>query len=111
MDTVLKTFTGFFFFLLVLFLGANLISASIDARNAQSCLADAVSEISASNCADAVIREWEEQAAEYDYRLDVSDIAHADTSEKRYATATLTYTYRIPLINYTDEHILYAQIR
>ncbi len=111
MDIILRTFSGFFFFLLLLFLGANLIFASIDARNAQSCLADAVSEIAASNCAGSVIDAWEESAAAHGYTLVVSDITHADTSEKRYATAALTYTYRIPLLAFSDEHILRAQIR
>ncbi|MBQ7677053.1 MAG: hypothetical protein IJT32_02345 [Lachnospiraceae bacterium] len=111
MDTILKTFVSMFFLLLLLFLGANLISASIDARNAQAMLADAVSEIEASNCAASVIGEWQKVATQHDYVLAVSSISHSDTSEKRYATATLTYTYEIPLLSFTDEHVLRAQVR
>ncbi len=111
MDIILKTFVSHFFLLLLLFLGANLISASIDARNAQCCLSDAVSDIEASNCASSVISEWEEKAAAYEYTLSVTSVNHADTSEKRYATAALTYQYKLPLISFSDEHTLVAQIR
>lgn len=111
MDTILKTFVSIFFLLLLLFLGANLISASIDARNAQALLADAVSEIEAANCAAPVIGEWREIAAAHDYTLAVSNITHSDTSEKRFATATLTYQYTIPLLSFTEEHVLRAQVR
>ncbi len=110
MDIILKTFVSHFFLLLLLFLGANLISASIDARNAQCCLADAVADIEASNCAATVISAWEQKAADYDYALAVTAVTQSDTSEKRYATATLTYQYTLPLINFADEHILTAQI-
>ncbi len=111
MDVILKTFVSHFFLLLLLFLGANLISASIDARNAQSCLSDAVSDIEASNCAASVISEWQQRATDHDYNLAVTSITHSGTSEKRYATATLTYEYKLPLINFVDEHTLVAFIR
>ncbi|MCR5144721.1 MAG: hypothetical protein K6B67_05375 [Lachnospiraceae bacterium] len=113
MEEIIKAFTGLLFTLIVAFLGVSLISSSIDARNAQAYMSEAVQEISSSNCSNSVINYYKTHATEVNdtYQFDVSSKT-ASTSANRYvATATLKYKYRIPLIALSEDKVIVSEIR
>lgn len=113
MEEIVKTFSSVFFMLLVTFMGASLVSASVDARNAQAYMTEAVSEISSANCSSSVVSHYENHAKDVDesYKFKVTNKTKSSSSEKYYATATLTYDYSLPILGISQEKKLVTQIR
>lgn len=113
MEEIIKAFTGIFFTLLLAFIGISLISASVDARNAQAYMSEAVSEIASSNCATSAVSYYKDHAAEVDptYEFDVTGKTKSSSSERYYATATLSYDYTIPILGMKKEKVIVSEIR
>lgn len=111
MESIIKSFFGIFFILLLLTLGVALISSSIEARNADIYLADCVTRLQNSNLAMPVVGECQKEALEEGYRLDVDIVSSANDSSRKYARLKLAYNYSIPVIGLDREHTLVADIR
>ena len=113
MDTLIKTFSGVFFTLILTFIGISLLSSSMDARNAQAYMSEAVAEISASNCSTSTINYYETQDTTVDssYEFTVTNRTKSSTSEHYVATATLKYDFTIPLLGMSKEKVIVTQIR
>lgn len=111
METVIKAFTGVFFSLLIVYLGVGIISSSVDARNADSFMADCVSKIENSNYAQEVIDACKEDAGEQQYELIVDTCVPEGSQKAVYGTATLKYEYTIPIIGMNAEHTINADLR
>lgn len=109
MESIFKGFLGMFFLLILSFTGVGLIEASIDARKADSFLSEAVELIEAGHYRDAVIDACASDAKSRGYELDI-DIVENERGEC-FGTAKLSYSYRVPLLGLSQEHMAVADIR
>ncbi|MQN01860.1 MAG: hypothetical protein DUD27_03870 [Lachnospiraceae bacterium] len=108
METVFKSFSGLFFFLMITSLGISLIASSIQASNANRALLGYVEEIENSNYSDDVIAACRNDAkVQFGEGKDALEVVKAAQNGKRqvsYARATLKYHFRIPFIGYDTTH-------
>lgn len=109
METVIKSFTGIFFLVVLTCLGVSIIGSSIRSTKASEALLSYVSRIENSNYADDVIDSCRSDAQkqfgeEGQEALEVVSMAQEGHSYPSYGRATLNYTYRIPLIGYDTKH-------
>ena len=113
METVIKAFMSIFFCLCTVILSVGFISASINARNADMFLSDAVAKIENSNYSSSVIAAVEADAKEHspEYDIQVNVYQAKNDATKKYGTATLKYHYRIGFISLDELHELHADIR
>lgn len=111
METAIKAFIGVFFTLVIVYLGVGIIYSSVDARNADSFMADCVSKMESSNYAQGVIDACKEDAEKQQYELVVNMCKPEDSQKVTYATATLKYKYSIPIIGMSQEQVINADIR
>ena len=98
METIIKGFLGCFLLLLLTFSGYGLFSASIDARNADAFLADCATRIESSDYASGVISACQADASEAGYDLEVAGYTANGSSRKIYGQATLSYEFKVPLL-------------
>lgn len=111
METVVKTFVGLFFSLVLLILGIGMIAASVNARNATAFAAECASRIENSDFADSVVQECEQEAAEKGYVLEVEISGREDRPEVKFGSLSLEYPFRIPLIGVEQQNVVEAGIR
>jgi hypothetical protein len=111
MDSVIKGFLGLFLILVMALLGFGLVSASVDARNADTFMADCVEKMEAGNLADGVVAACIEDARANGYQLTVEVVQAEGTSRGSYGMATLEYQYRIPFLQSSRLHQICADIR
>lgn len=111
METIVKAFTGLFFSLLIVYLGVGLISASVEARNADSFAADCVAKIENSNYASEVIKACKEDAKALGYELKIETFQTEGSKKQAYGILDLTYRYAIPIIGLNKEQYICADIR
>lgn len=109
METVIKSFTGVFFLVMLTCLGISIIGSSIRSTKASEALLSYVSRIENSNYSDEVIASCRKDAKEQfgedgEEALDVVTLPQEGHSHTSYCRATLNYRYRIPLIGYDVKH-------
>lgn len=111
MDSVIKGFLGIFLILVMALTGYGLLSASVDAKNADSFAADCVKKIEASDFAEGVIAACRQDALAHGYQLTVDVVRGAGRQRASYAMLTLEYKYELPLTKNAQTHRIYADIR
>lgn len=109
METVIKSFTGIFFLVVLTCLGVSIIGSSIRSTKASEALLSYVSRIENSNYSREVIESCQSDAKEQfgengQEALEVVSVPQKGHSYPSYGRATLNYTYRIPLIGYDSKH-------
>lgn len=113
METIIKVFVSVFFTVILGLVGIGFVSSSASARNAEAYLEDAVTEISASNCATSVIDEWIANAPSENetYELNVTTPTANAGTQNRYAKVTLSYHYQIPFLGIDDVRTISSMTR
>lgn len=104
MESVLKTYLGFFFMLAMLFLGAGILSASLDARNANAYANNYATRIEQSNYSSSVIDEIKHEADQLGYKVSVDVRTSTNNTYSHYGLLTLRYNYRIPILGISQTH-------
>jgi hypothetical protein len=104
MESVLKTYLGFFFMMAMLFLGAGMLSASLDARNANAYANNYATRIEQSNYAASVIKEIKDEAEGLDYTVSVDVKTSTNNTYSHYGLLTLRYIYKIPILGISQTH-------
>ena len=102
METVIKSFAGMMFMILLASLGIGLIGSGICAKNADSFLSYVIDRVENSDYAASVINECSALAADRGYSLDMQIYG----STEKYGEAELTYSYNIPIIGINEEHTI-----
>lgn len=115
METIIKSFTGIFFLLLISFTGVSIIASSIRSTKADEALLAYVSRIENSNFSEDVISACKKDAKEQfgengKEALEVKAYHQKGHSYTSYGRATLNYTYRIPMIGYEKKHSISSVI-
>ena len=110
MVTIIKSFVGCFFLLLLVYLGIGISSASIDARNAERSASSYASRISCSNYSSQVVEDCKADAMQEGYELKVQLMKPRDREYSTYGSLELIYHYRIPILNMNQEQCIYADI-
>lgn len=80
------------------FLGLGLLSASIDARNAQLYATSISDRIRSGDYADEVIESCEQEARQQGYAVDTQVYRSSDGCYK-YGVLTLEYKYQVPILD------------
>lgn len=113
METIIKSFTGVFFMLLVVALGMGCVSAAVTVREADSFLSDAAEKIENSHYAEGVIASCiaDAKAHEPKYELSVDINSAENDVTKKYGTATMSYSYSIPIMGVTEERSIHEELR
>lgn len=104
METVIKTYMGFFFMVAMLFLGSGIISASLESRNANAYANNYATRIENSNYATSIIQECKNEAADLNYGLTVDIKTSTNNAYSHYGLLTLKYQYNIPIIGIYQVH-------
>ena len=111
MESIIRTFLGFFLILAISSLGIGILFASLSARAAESYLDDCVIKIENSNFSPKVITACEENAASQGYTLRVYPKAQNGSSHICYARLEMAYTLSIPAIGINRKLMLCADAR
>lgn len=116
MSQVVKSFMGMFFILMILLLGAGILSAQVNVANAQDYKADVIAELENSNYSPNVLNGCIRQAVENGYSIKIKTYAPGkttasyttpsvvDTSGVVMAEVKLSYPYRIGFLNSETWH-------
>lgn len=104
MKMVIEYFVLFLFLLVFLWTGVMYVWQNIAVNNARSYNAAVVKEIENSHFSHMVIEECIDQAERDGYLLRVEDYTIYNESPIKHIM--LTYTYSIPLINYTKDYTI-----
>ena len=104
METVIKTYMGFFFMVSMLFLGSGVLSSSLQSRNANAYANNYATRIENANYAASVIQECREEAQANGYGLSVDVKTSSNNTYSHYGLLTLRYRYSIPLIGVFQTH-------
>ena len=104
METVIKTYIGFFFMMAMLFLGSGIISASLESRNANAYANNFATRIENSNYSSAVVEQCRTEAQALGYNLTVTVKTSSNNAYAHYGLLTLNYQYRIPIIGVYQVH-------
>lgn len=104
METIIKTYMGFFFMMAMLFLGSGMMTASLDARNANAYANNFGTRIEQSNYAASVIEECKTDAKNLGYGLTVDVRTSTNNTYSHYGLLTLRYHYSIPIIGISQTH-------
>ena len=113
MDTVIKAMTGLFFSLVLVFIGVGLITTSLNAARANRALSGYVDKISCSNYSREVIEGCKADAREQfggEDPLIVDKSVQKGSNHIRFARATLTYRFQIPVMGLVRVHKVEAVI-
>ena len=106
---------GMFFIMLLTCLGIGLIEASVEAREADRFVTNAVARIEAGDYSEKVIdavrdearQKSEKQGRKFDFDVTIVQNDNRET----YGTATLIYEYRLAIIGMRQTHTITADIR
>lgn len=105
METIIKTYMGFFFMIALLFLGAGILSASLDSRNANAYANNYATRIENANYAASVIDDCKNEANDLGYQLAVDVKTSENNTYSHYGMLSLQYRYRIPIIGIDQTHV------
>ena len=81
-----------------------MLSASLDARNANAMANNYATRIEQSNYAASVIQEIKYEAEQFDYKVSVDVRTSTNNTYSHYGLLTLTYKYRIPILGISQQH-------
>ena len=116
MSQILKTFTGVFFLLLLVFLGTGILTAQMDVSTAISCKADTITKLENSNYNADVLNACIADAIRQGYEIEIVTYTEgrrivryqtptaSDTADVVMAEVRLTYPYRIAFLNSVTKH-------
>lgn len=104
MESVIKTYLGFFFLIAMLFIGSGLLSASLDARNANAMANMYATRVEQSNYAYNVIQEVKAEAENFGYQVSIDVRTSDNNTYSHYGLLTLRYNYRIPILGIRQSH-------
>ena len=109
MESVIKAYMGLFFILMLAALGVGILSASIDARNADSFAANCVTKIENSNYALPVIEACRQDALSngYGFEIETFDSAGVVTT----GLLTVDYEFSVPMLKLLDRRTVTAFMR
>lgn len=110
METVIKGFVGIFFSVLMLVIGMQFLTASLQARKAQLFMSEVTERISASHFSKGVIEACRRDAAEAGYDLQFQVLGNEET-KRYYGNATMEYDFVLPLFGIDKKHRLQADVR
>ena len=88
----------------MLFLGAGILSASLDSRNANAYANNYATRIEQSNYAASVISDIKREAETLGYNVTVDVKTSQNNTYSHYGLLTLRYTYKIPIIGISQTH-------
>lgn len=108
METVIKSFLGLYFLLLLCLIGAGFMGISVRTRLADAYLADIIVRIEEGHYQKNIIEDCQAEAAENGYKLDVYPKGGAAGYRGR---AILTYTVGIPLLGFARKQAITVQLR
>lgn len=112
MHELFKVILTMFCLLIISFTSTGLIISSMNASKADAFLSDASIGVAEGNFQDSVIKQWQSEALERKYQLEV---IKKDTNTDGYTDAvdlTLTYQYVVPYLNLSgSEHTIKAYAR
>lgn len=111
MEQVVKAFIGLFIIFVVAFTGVGVINVSVQGRNANAYLDTISTQWEASNFTLSEAQLASNLPADGDYTLTVHKSVAAGNRNVSYATATLKYKYRIPLLGIEKEREISKSIR
>ncbi len=111
MDTIVKSFTGLFFTMLLLVMGVGIIITSINARSARSFGAECVARIENSDFAQDVIEDCRKEAKALGYEMTVTEQEADNSPGNHYGTLRLSYPFRVPVIGVARQNLLELSIR
>lgn len=111
METVVKSFVGLFFSLILLILGIGIIAASVNARNAGAFAADCTTQIENSDFSDLVIADCRAEAEKRGYTLTVEVKEQPENSGNKFGRLILAYPFQIPLIGVRQQNTVENSIR
>ncbi len=112
MEQIIKAFTGLFVMLVMSFTAIGIIMSSMAARKADSCLDTVALQWEASNFTlseEDFYRSLDLNREEY--ALSLTKIPRKGSLKSGYASATLTYRYRIPVIGLETERKITKSMR
>lgn len=110
METIIKGFIGVFFSVLLVVIGMQFLMASLEARRAQSFMAEVTERISASHFSKGVMEACRTDASRAGYSLQL-DVLSRGNSGVYYGTATMEYDFSLPLFGIEKKHQLQADLR
>lgn len=102
MGQVIKTYLGIFIMMLLLVVGAGIVSAEAEICRARSFKTDVVAELENSHFHPDVIEACTQQAQDMGYELEIR--TYGDGGQVEMAAVTLSYTYRIGPFHTASEH-------
>ena len=97
MESIIKSFMGIFFMMLLTFLGLGLLSAAIDTRNAELYASNVAQMIRCGNYAEDLVTLCEEEAKADGYIVDAR-VYRSEDGYRKYGVLTLDYEYEIPFL-------------
>lgn len=104
MENIIKTFTGFFFIMLTVFLATGVMGSSIESRNATQYAANCAQRIESSNFSKNVIQTINQESEERGYHITVNTVTSPTNRYVHYGTLTLEYQYTIPILGIDQTH-------
>lgn len=104
METVIKAYMGFFFMVAMLFLGAGILAASLESRNANAYANNYATRIENANYSKDVIDECVAEAKALNYALTIDVKTSTNNAYSHYGLLTLRYQYSIPIVGIYQAH-------
>lgn len=106
MPQIVKSFIGYFLLLVVVFAGTGIVSASIDATNAQRYVSDITDEMELYNFSDSIVNDCmdrvnnhtDSEAKNYS-NLTINNLANAGDPYSNGREVTMEYKFSIPFLN------------
>lgn len=109
MGQIVKTYFGIFLMMFLSVIGIGLISAEIEICKARDFKTDAVTALENSNYNQSVITEWQRQAQEEGYNLQIRE--YQDASGTAMAEVVLTYSYQMSPFHAAETHCIRGYAR
>lgn len=101
MEQIFKTLTGLTLIFLMTFSGIGIITASIDASNAENFASTIASVVESGNYSETVINDCKTKATEAKYILTVDPLDLDGDGYYDVAEVIVEYDYSIPILNIT----------
>lgn len=99
MEQIFKTFTALVLIFLMTFVGIGIITASIDASNAEDFASTIASVVESSNFSEDVITDCKSKAEESNYTLLIDPLDSNGDGYYDIAEIIIEYDYSIPILN------------
>ena len=110
METIIKGTMGIFLSVIMLLIGVQFLTASLQARKAQLFMTEVTERISASHFSKGVIEACRKDAKEAGYDLQLQIMGN-EATKAYYGNATMEYDFTLPLFGIDKKHRLQADVR